>query len=202
MKRAGNQHSAASKFQAWLAGAGEYRLALAISGISMALIVLAVLSPLWMSSKEQTEERTFAARPSFSPPIRNRVESGPAVSTAPRAAQDMIPAPQPAKKKTKKPAPPPQQALARGGKKSGAVTAVKPGPGYYIQVGAFRSAKRAKAMMTKLKSAGWSSRIVERTGGLQGVWVGPWQSKSAAAKAMRRLAKEQKLKGFIVRPAS
>lgn len=118
----------------------------------------------------------------------------------PRAAEPVQPAPPavqpPQPKEPERPAP----------RTPAPVPEPKPAPakpsvatGYYIQIGAFKDAQRAKDLAGTLRQQWQKIQVVERPNRLHAVWVGPYPSRALAKQDQPRLARAAKTDSFIIK---
>lgn len=69
--------------------------------------------------------------------------------------------------------------------------------GYYVQVGAFKNAARAKKLAKSLQHAGWHVQVIPKNA-LHAVLVGPWATRDQAKNTKLQLTHRNKIKGFII----
>ncbi|BAT72532.1 hypothetical protein TST_1748 [Thermosulfidibacter takaii ABI70S6] len=69
---------------------------------------------------------------------------------------------------------------------------------YFVQAGAFSKEKTAHKLRQKLKEKGYPVQIIS-VGGLHKVLIGPFTTRDEAVKAKRRLIKDEKIYGYIVK---
>ncbi|MDX8401128.1 MAG: SPOR domain-containing protein [Mariprofundaceae bacterium] len=203
----------------WQAGMQERRIALGVAAAALLLIALALIAPDWFPSDSTPRQAPEAeapkpradTTPSFhvppAPPERVKPEAGqappapavrPAPGTAVRPLPDSPPTTRAASNRLKPAAPaatppdrrrdarkPVKQAVARGE--------------WFVQVGAFKSRARARAMLRRIRDKGFDGRIVPKAGGLHAVQAGPRESREAARTLQQSLRIKAGIKGFIVR---
>lgn len=106
-----------------------------------------------------------------------------------------------ATKNVAKPKPQPQkQAVKQPDAKSKA--AVATGATHFIQVGYFENEASAKALREKVNSLGFSSttrEVVKNDKNVTKVWVGPFESKEDALKALPKIREQIKSDAFVVK---
>ncbi len=176
------------KFQDWLAGVYEYRLALIVAASGSLLVVVLMLVSSWMISQPpRAGIEKKSPSPSFHLPPRPP-------RTAPRPAAGEAPTPAAIDKPTAvaRPQSPPAPAARTIGNPT--VPA-----GYYVQAGAFRSPQRASTRLQRLKSAGWPARRLKKKNGLHAVLIGPYSARKGAEGARKKLAAVLHIQSFILR---
>lgn len=178
----------------WIAGQHEKRAALVIAIASIGLVALAIVWP-WLMPAKQTATSPVAASEPPQLPIKVQAPA-PAVKPVPKPEPEAPPAqpqPAPATVQPAKPPAPTKPAPAPTATKSAATVA-----GYYVQLGAFKDKKRAEALAGRL-SGKWNTTVAGRPNNLHAVWVGPYKSESLAVQAKTRIAKAEKINGFIIK---
>lgn len=133
--------------------------------------------------------------------------------TPPKAAAQSTPAPEPAKPAptdttsvaVAPPATPPpaqpasaQPAPAAAARASTPPT-TKPGPGWYVQVAAFKSRENADRQVSQLKAKGYSAIVQSDPGSLFRVRIGPFQERGEANATAERLQREDGIRASISR---
>jgi cell division protein FtsN len=69
---------------------------------------------------------------------------------------------------------------------------------YFVQAGAFSKEETAHRLFRRLKEKGYPVKIAE-VGKLHKVLIGPFTSRDEAVKAKRRLIKDEKIYGYIIK---
>jgi len=210
----------------WSATFHERRTAVFIAGVCIVVIAAAMLAPQWFASKpeqvteiNQTNEATGAQtsdtpveRPTYRidsntpvasvtarTPVSNEIiEPAPAVRPVP-APKPVVtaPAPEPAKTTPTVTSPPKPKPVTTIKPSNSSTTVSKAPTGYFVQVGAFKERKLADNLLKKLTSNGFNTRLIDRSNGMIGVWIGPEDTHKAAEMLQRELQKKLKLQGFI-----
>jgi len=183
----------------WIAGVREYRMALivAIAG-SLALILLLIAPPSFFP-----EQSTSGSKAGQSKATAYNLPQRPASATSTDMETDQTPLrktgkhPAPQTKKTVSPQNIPDHkpvvAVTRPLKSKNRLAY-----GYYVQVGAFKDAARARKLGNSLQHAGWHVQTVIKNHGLHAVLAGPLQTRKKAESAKLKLAKRSGIKGFII----
>ena len=166
------------KFRAWIADSKERKRAMIISAVSMLLILFIVSAQDFLPPPESKtammEKKTFPIPPK------------------PQNEATLV---QP---KVSKPATPARPAVITPATPTREVQKTVKG-NYYVQVAAFRDAKRAQTQIRKLQKMGWNTALNKKKNGIHAVWAGPWSTLKQAKKAQEKLKRETKIKGFIVK---
>lgn len=171
-----------SELTNWIAGVREYRLALIVAIAGSLALILLLAAPSWfLPTSSSTDNRTRIRSPGYGLP--SELAQPPAVK--------LKITPQAKKAPSKASRPPPSVSYLTKSKHS-----LK--SGYYVQVSAFRDVSRAIKQVRRLRQIGWHAQTVIKKNSLHAVLVGPWPTRAHARNGQQKLARKNKLKGFIV----
>jgi len=179
------------KPRSWTASRQEHRTAWMVAAACMGLIAVILIWPGLFSSDEAAKDRQAAAPPNktYRLPQKASPAPEPAPVTKPHAPAARAGKSAPAEKPVLKKAPP----------ASSPTTAVRAWTGgYYVQLGAFRDRAKAKALVARVRKAGWAAHIEPRSANLHAVWTGPMTSREKAVQRLQQIDKAMHIKGFII----
>lgn len=183
-----------------MAGGREHRFALLIAVAGSLVLVLLLVKPSWfltgqtVSDSKTHQSKTTAyslpPKPERGSPTDKGINQAPAPHKAEKHSIAQVKIIPPVKAVSPRQ---PSSATDRHIKDRNGLK-----HGYYIQVGAFKDVAKAKKLADSLQHAGWHVQTITKENALHAVLVGPLQTRIKAESTKLKLAKQSKVKGFIV----
>jgi len=175
-----------------MASRQEHRTAWIVAVACMGLIATVLIWPGLFSSEEPAKNGQATAPPNkaYHLPEKTRPATKPAPVTKLRPA----PAARPGKgTPAKKPV------VRETFPESSPKTTTRTWAGaYYVQLGAFRDRAKAKALVARVRKAGWAAHIEPRRKNMHAVWTGPMTSREKAVQRLQQIDRTMHIKGFII----